>query len=61
MEEALQVAQARLHFMGRRRDEGRIPRSRAADPVLGPPELAGIPLLAAPAGEQDAVDLAKQP
>ena len=61
MQEELQLAHALQHLFGRRRNEGRVARPGAADPVLAAPELPRG-LIAAPAlGQQHAVDLPEQP
>ena len=61
MEEELQLAHALQYLFGRRRNEGRIARPGAADPVLAATKLARGLIAATPLGQQHAVNLAEQP
>ena len=61
MEEELQLAHALQHLFGRRRNEGRIARTGAADPVLAAPEFPRGLIAATTLGQQHTVDLAEQP
>ena len=57
VEKALKVGHRVRHSAGRRWDEVRQTRARAADPVLGAPELPGVLVGPAALGEEHPVDL----
>ena len=61
VQKQLELAHALRHLFGRRRNEGRITRPGAADPVLAAPEFARSLATAAAFGQQHAVDLPEQP
>src|SRR5450759_4560214 len=51
---------ALLDAVRRRRNEARVSRARAPDPVLSAPELAGRPVRAAPLRQENSMDLAEE-
>src|SRR5712671_1660365 len=61
MKEHLQLTHALHYHLGRWRNEGRIARSRAPDPVLAPSKLTWVLIASPPVRQKDLMDLANQP
>jgi hypothetical protein len=61
MEKRLQISEAILDVLRRRRHIGGVSRARSADTVLTLAKLAGLGMTAAPLRQQNLVDLSDKP